>query len=107
MPNVVREIHIDAPPADVRRHVSDPTERRGWLDDPDLTPVPDHGDGLRFRRSGDREADVHIEVLPDGDGSRVRVTETLAPPDVAESEDATVHLLPRHDDAPTAMARAA
>lgn len=79
MPSVTREITIDAPPDVVRRHVTDPSERRRWLDDDvdDLAPVPGRDLEYTSPRGPGR---VRIEVVPDGHGSRVRVTEQVELP---------------------------
>lgn len=77
MPDVEREIHIDAPPAIVRRHVADPEWRRRWLDDDRADEVTSDKGGVVYPTP---DGEVRIDVHPDGEGSRVRVTERVAAP---------------------------
>lgn len=100
MPSVRRHIHIDAPPELVRPFLDDPALRRGWLDEEvELSP----GDDGSRRFSGDQggiERHVHIRIDPEGDGSRVTVTESLGdePDDTLEptsdGEVVALHGLP-------------
>ena len=98
MATMTRDIVIDAPPSTVWRHVTDPRQREQWLGgqlDIDLVPGsvgsfrdarrrrPVRVDELQDGRSitytwgrGDATSQVRIEVVPEGDGSRVRVTES-------------------------------
>jgi hypothetical protein len=118
MPTVTREIHIDAAPDAVRRLVADPAGRERWLDDPAADPTPDGDGGHTYTRTA-RDAPpshVRIEVLPDGDGTRVRVTERRLDtgrgdtergdterrghPDVADGPRAHLVLVPPLDEAP-------
>jgi hypothetical protein len=107
MPTVTREIHIDAAPDAVRRLVADPAGRERWLDDPAADPTPDGDGGHTYTRTA-RDAPpshVRIEVLPDGDGTRVRVTERRldterGDPDVADGPRAHLVLVPPLDEAP-------
>jgi uncharacterized protein YndB with AHSA1/START domain len=89
MGSIVREIRIDADPEVVREHVTDADRRAGWLDDAPERALPTP-DGVTYRRGdGDDATRVTIEVLPDGDGSRVRVTEEAVPlqPPAADPTD--------------------
>lgn len=79
MPSVTREIHIDAPPHVVRRHVTDPDRRRGWLDEDADRPLRQAGRVLTFPTRHDGGG-VSIELVPDGAGTRVRVTEQVELP---------------------------
>jgi hypothetical protein len=96
MPSVRRHIHIDAPPDVVRPFLDDPALRRGWLDEE--VELARGNDGVR-RFSDDRGEigrHVGIRVDPEGDGSRVTVTESLGdePDDTLEpvSDDEVVAL---------------
>ena len=79
MPSVTREIHIDAPPHVVRRHVTDPDRRRGWLDEDADRPLRQEGQVVTFPTRHDGGG-VSIELVPDGAGTRVRVTEHVELP---------------------------
>ena len=76
---VIRDIRIDAAPEVVRDHLVDPARRQGWLDeDVAATPTPD---GVTYHREdGDDRTRVDIAVSPDGEGSRVTVTERIDAP---------------------------
>lgn len=86
MPTVTREIHIDAPPHEVRRHVADPERRRGWLDDEVGDGPPSDGRVLEYP-SPRGPGQVRIEVVPEGEGSRVTVTEEVELPTGAPQPD--------------------
>lgn len=99
MVTIRREVWIAASPGVVREHVTDPAKRRAWVGD-DLGSGEDGGgaDVVRFvRRDDAAESDVEISVEAAGEGSLVRVVETVTPADA--QRDST--------DAPTALARAA
>jgi uncharacterized protein YndB with AHSA1/START domain len=92
MPQVTREIHIDAPPDIVRRLIADPARRARWLDDPAADPVPDDTGSWTYTRAPDGQppSRVRIELTPDGDGSRVRVIERTTEVEADTDEIVTI-----------------
>lgn len=108
MPRVTRDIIIDAPVETVWEHVADRDRRAGWLGgDLDValepgrrgmyvTPDGHHpvrvdevepGRTLRFTWGDGPGSSVTIELSPDGDASRVRVTETVDADHLDEASD--------------------
>jgi hypothetical protein len=101
MTQITREIHIDATPGTVRRLVSDPSRRARWLDEPAADPIEEADGTWTYTRDPDDAppSRVRIEVLPDGHGSRVRVTEDVIAPEAAGDTDVVALLPPpRRDD---------